>query len=405
MTARLFLFYLSSFLAFVCGHSVNYSVIIYSQDVLNSDLISGIGFGLCFGPPIILGWYAGVLCDRLAPGRLILFSQITFTLSALVLLAADQWASTLLLKTSAIILAAFLAGCSWSFIAPARFATLAQIVSGKSLHGATVLLNLMSMIGFGIGPLAIASTFSGYGWSGVFITLTGGFILATVLVGFVPTRGSDKVRKHVFEEIQEGIRAVVAKPILLQFLLASVLAYTLMGPMQVLLPRLAGSQLMLSEMERGSYLGVLALALIVGGVLCMALSRWLHHGLTILSGVLIAGLSIAAISQITAPVTSGVVLLFAGTVGGMVVSLIVAGLQAESGPQVRGRVMSMYTITSQITPALSGLAAGILSEYLGVVPALFICGIMITVAAVFCLVKLDAVRSCQRATQGVSDHA
>ncbi|OUR75954.1 hypothetical protein A9Q83_16455 [Alphaproteobacteria bacterium 46_93_T64] len=397
MTVRAFLFYVSSFLAFLCGHSVNYSVIMYSQDILNSDLISGVGFGLCFGPPIILGWYAGVLCDRLAPGRLILFSQITFMLCALVLFFGNYLASDMMMKASMIIIGAFLAGCSWSFIAPARFATLAQIVPEKSLHGATILLNLLSMVGFGLGPLLIAYTHSGFGWSGVFISIFIGFFLATILVFFVPTQGSDKVRMKVSAEIREGLHAVAAKPILSQLLLASVLAYMLMGPMQVLLPRIASSELSLNEIERGSYLGVLALALIIGGVLCMILKRRVHDGMTILIGTMIAGASIVAISQITTPITSGLVLLFSGIIGGMIVSLIVAGLQAEAGAGVRGRVMGMYTITSQITPALSGLGAGILSEYLGVVWGLLICGMLIVTAAVISMGKLNVIRSYNRA--------
>lgn len=82
-------FYFSCLAAFTAGHMVNYSVIMYSQEVIGSDLLSGIGFGLCFGPPIVLGWYAGVLCDRLAPGRLILAAQGLFMVAALLLWFAD----------------------------------------------------------------------------------------------------------------------------------------------------------------------------------------------------------------------------------------------------------------------------------------------------------------------------
>ncbi|MCW9034095.1 MAG: MFS transporter [Rhodospirillales bacterium] len=396
MTSKAIFFYLSSFIAFICGHSVNYSVIMYSQDVLGSDLLSGIGFGLCFGPPIILGWYAGVLCDRLAPGRLIIYSQLTFALCALVLWVADQWVDLLGMKAAVVNFGAFLAGCGWSFIAPARFAALGQIISQESLHGATVVLNLLTMLGFGIAPILIAITYSNVGWSGVFLTLGAGFIFATVLVLFVPTFGNSKVRKHAYEEVKEGLRAVAAKPILLQLLLASVLAYTLMGPMQVLLPRLASSQLMLSDLERGSYLGILAIALIIGGVLCMILKRWLHDGMTILLGAIAAGVAVITLSQINLPMASGVVLLLAGTVGGLIVSLIVAGLQAEAAPEVRGRVMSMYTITSQIVPAASGLGAGVLSQYLGVVWGLLICGGFIVTVALLSLGKLGVVRAYNR---------
>lgn len=64
----------------------------------------------------------------------------------------------------------------------------------------------------------------------------------------------------------------------------------------------------------------------------------------------------------------------------MVVSLIVAGLQAEATPAGRGRVMSMYSITSQIVPAASELLAGALSEFPGVVTAMLICGLLIALA-------------------------
>ncbi len=59
-------FYLSSLLAFTGGHMVNYAVILYLQEKIGSDLLSGIGFGLSFGSSIVFGWFAGVLCDRIA---------------------------------------------------------------------------------------------------------------------------------------------------------------------------------------------------------------------------------------------------------------------------------------------------------------------------------------------------
>ena len=387
------LFYLSCFLAFVCGHMVNYAVIIYAQDVLGSDLLSGIGFGLCFGPPLILGWYAGVLCDRLAPGRIIVFSQLVFVVAAALLYGADAWIPIPLDRIFMLVTAAFLAGCGWSFIAPARLAALPQIVAPERLHGSMVFLNLLIMLGFGIAPMVIAVVHQNGGWSAVFVFIGLGFVLASLLLAWVPSEGSDKIRKHALDEVREGLRAVVAKPILLQLLLISVLAYTLMGPMQVLLPRLASSELMLTGLERGAYLGTLALALIIGGILCMALKSRLPDGWVILLGCLAAGAGIASLSQIEHPWASAAMLLASGIVGGMVVSLIVAGLQAEATPAVRGRVMSMYTITSQIVPAASGLLAGALSEFLGVVTAMLICGLLIALAALFGIGHLRLVRA------------
>ncbi len=396
MKTSLVLFYLSCLLAFVAGHTVNYSVILFAQDVLHSDLLSGIGFGLCFGPPLLFGWYAGVLCDRLAPGKIIMFSQLVF-IAAGGLLFLSTLVDTDFAKATFLVVAAFLSGCGWSFIAPARFAALAQIVVPEKLHGATVLLNLFTMLGFGLAPIIIALLRKTYGWEGVFTGIIIAFTVACILIMWTRTRPADKPKSPAIQEIREGFRAVLAKPLLLQFLLANLLAYTLMGPMQVLLPRLASSQLQLDGIERGIYLGTLALALLVGGILCMALKRRIHDGSTILAGILASGIAIIFLSQISSPSFSAIVLLVAGIIGGMVVSLIVAGLQAETGPDVRGRIMSMYTISSQVIPAASGFAAGALSQYFGVVTAMVLCGAFIIMSALVGLFKLGAVRKYGRA--------
>ncbi len=396
MKTPLVLFYLSCLLAFVAGHTVNYSVILFAQDILHSDLLSGIGFGLCFGPPLFFGWYAGVLCDRLAPSRIILFSQLIFIIAG-GLLFLSTLVDTDLSKAALLIVAAFLSGVGWSFIAPARFATLAQIVVPEKLHGATVLLNLLTMLGFGLAPIIIALLRKSYGWDGVFIGIIIAFTVASILIRGTHTEATQKPKNPALHEIREGFRAVLAKPLLLQFLLANLLAYTLMGPMQVLLPRLASSQLQLEGIERGIYLGTLALALLVGGVLCMALKRRIHDGSTILAGILASGVAVIFLSQISSPAFSAFILLVSGIIGGMVVSLIVAGLQAETGPDVRGRIMSMYTISSQVIPAASGFAAGALSEYFGVVAAMALCGAFIIMSALVGLFKLGAVRKYGRA--------
>ena len=121
-------FFLSCLDALTAGHMINYSVIIYAQEVIRSDLLSGIGFGLCFGPPLVLGWYAGVLCDRLAPGRLIQAAQALFVLAALLLWIADQRVAEVGARVPFLVLAATLAGVGWSFVSPARMAA----VSGYS---------------------------------------------------------------------------------------------------------------------------------------------------------------------------------------------------------------------------------------------------------------------------------
>ena len=73
-------FFLSCLLAFTAGHMFNYTVILYLQEAVGSDWLSGVGFGLSFGSSIVFGWFAGVLCDRIAPARVIHAAQALFLL-------------------------------------------------------------------------------------------------------------------------------------------------------------------------------------------------------------------------------------------------------------------------------------------------------------------------------------
>lgn len=71
MIARHGLFFLSCLVAFTAGHMFNYTIILSLQESVGSDLLSGLGFGLAFGSSIVFGWFAGALCDRIAPGKVI----------------------------------------------------------------------------------------------------------------------------------------------------------------------------------------------------------------------------------------------------------------------------------------------------------------------------------------------
>jgi len=178
-------------------------------------------------------------------------------------------------------------------------------------------------------------------------------------------------------QLREGVDAVATQPLLRQLMLAATAGYLAMGPMTVLLPKLAASQLGLSELQRGAFLGTLALSLIAGGILAMIVARHVPHGPAMLAGTAVAGAALAALGG-TQDSRSALALLAAlGIAGGAALSLIVAGIQTQAAEAVRGRVVSMYTIISQAVPAASGVAAGALVHSLGVGTAMQVFGAML----------------------------
>lgn len=386
-------FFLSCLLAFTAGHIINYSVIIYSQEVLRSDLLAGVGFGLCFGPPLLLGWYAGVLCDRHAPGRIIHAAQGLFVAAALLMAFADRSGGDVAARIPFVLLAALLAGVGWSFVAPARMTALGQVVGAEDLRRASLVFNLLVMLGFGLGPIAISLCRLHAGWQGVFLLAAALFAAGSALLLKVKTRATHKPHLPVHEEVMVGLRAARSSPLLAQLLVSAMFGYMLMGPMQVILPRLARTSLGLSELGRGAFLGTLAPSLIVGGLLCLLVAKRLPHGKVIFAACGLSGALFAAMALAESPVIAFALLACVGILGGIAISLIVTGIQESVEDSVRGRVLSMYTITSQVVPAASGLVAGALTHALDARRAVLVCGCLLAAAAVINAARMRTLRA------------
>jgi MFS family permease len=367
-------FYLSCLLAFTGGHMVNYTVILYLQEKVGSDLLSGIGFGLSFGTSIVFGWFAGVLCDRIAPARVIHAAQALFLLCLAGLWWTDVGA-TEATRVGWTLFCAFLGGLAWSFVGPARLASLGQVAPPDKLRPATIIFNLQVLLGFGLAPVVIGLVRSHAGWPAVFATGMGLFVASSLLLLGTHTRGSGRPSRGVRRELMEGFSAVRANPLLVQLILAAILAYAMTGPMQILLPKLAREVLGLSELQRGGYLGLMALTLIAGGISALMLGKHLRHGATIFAGTITASLLFASLSYWTGATASATALGGVGLLGGMVISFIIAGIQGHAPEATRGRIMGIYSIISQVVPAASGIAAGALVRSNGVTNAILLCGL------------------------------
>lgn len=392
MLRRHWAFFVSCLLAFTGGHIVNYSVIIYSQEVLQSDLLAGLGFGLCFGPPLVLGWYAGVLCDRISSLRIIHGAQGMFVLAALVLAAGHFLVADGVSRAPFVLGAALCAGIGWSFVAPARMTLLGQLVSAAELKQASLVLNLLVMLGFGLGPLAISGFRQLSGWPAVFALAAGLFLTASALVLRLRVAPTHKPHRPVLAEIAEGLRAARSNPLIAQLLLSAVVGYMLMGPIQVLLPKLARFELGFSELERGAFLGTLAPALIVGGILVMLIVSRVHNGRAVFGATLLSGVLFASLGAVKSAVPAVALLAAIGMAGGVAMGLMIAAIQANVAENVRGRILAMYTLISQVMPAASGVLAGTLMHAMDVRRAAYACGTLLAGLALVNLTWMRALR-------------
>ncbi|WP_283786299.1 MFS transporter [Bermanella sp. WJH001] len=382
---KLFVFYTSCFFAFVAGHMVNYTAILYGLEKFDSSLLAGLAYGFCFGPPILFGWIAGAYIDRYSPKRVLLIAQNFFILGALGMLCVMIYEP--IYSVLLFLLSCFFVGVGWAFVAPARLSSMGSYVTGDQLTQATITFNLLIMLGFGLAPIIITQIQLWYNWQGVAVLCILMFTISSLLLLNAPNhhrRISHEKLKQEWLECFDELRKI---PVVPQLLFAAIIGYLMMGPMQVILPQIAESQLGLNPQEKGQYLGLIALSLILGGVAAMKLKSHVPIGRTILLLLLMCGVSLILIGAISNVWVSCFVLIMGTTFAGVVVSFIVAGLQHFTPVFIRGRVMSIYTIISQVVSAMAGVLAGAIAQGLSVPLSLFIIGALFVVATVILILK------------------
>jgi MFS family permease len=387
---RLPVFLLSCLLAFLAGHIINYSIIFMALERFDSHALAGIGYGLCFGPPLFLGWLAGVYCDRYSPRHVILITQNSYFISLLLLYFSFQINPEL--QRTLLLTAAFFSGIGWSFVAPARFATLPFYVAPQKLTGASIALNLMVMSGFGLAPMLLKQVKVVWGWDGVLLSSALLLVVSTALLLPLRFHFTSKATDKAFSEIKSSLSYVRQSIMIRQLLMLAAIAYLLMGPMQVLLPSVAEHTLHLNEVAQGNYLSLVAFSLIIGGLLAMSMKNSGKLGLQILFAILFAATGLATLGIAANLTVSIIILVLSGICGGVAISYLVAGLQHYSPDEHRGRIMSFYTIVGQVVPAASGVGAGLLAQAYNSQIALQISSAFIVICILLCFILLTPVR-------------
>jgi len=397
---KIFIFYLSCFMAFVAGHMVNYSAIMYSLEMFDSPLLAGLAYGLCFGPPVLFGWLAGAYIDRYSAKKVLLIAQNFFIVGALGMLYV------MMLKPEASIMifliSSFFIGVGWAFVAPSRLAAMGQYAAVDKLAQSTITFNLLVMVGFGLAPIVLTQIQAAFDWKGVAIVSICMFILSSLLLINAPNSHKRVSHENLRAEWAGCFNVLKTIPVIPQLLFAAIVGYLMMGPMQVILPQVAEQQLGLNTIEKGQYLGLIAFSLILGGIAAMKLKGIIPIGKSILVMLFFCGISMGLIGFIEIVWLSCLVLIIGTTLAGIVVSFIVAGLQHYTPVEIRGRVMSIYTIISQVISAMTGVLAGAVAQGISVPASLYMIGALFVVFTIILAIKGHSLRAFNRFTINTS---
>lgn len=331
----------------------------------NSPLWLGL-LGLSFAVPmIVLPLVGGAVVDRIDRIKLLYVTQTGAMLTALVL-AILTWTGTV--HISYILIASFVSSCLLAFDNPARQALVPDLVPQRDLLNA-ISLNSATYTGAAlVGPAIAGVLLVPLGAGTLFFLNAVSYLAVLIALTFmrnVQTRGNATQHASITKSMLTGLSYAWENRLILSLLGLSALAALFGRSYQNLLPIFsrdiwnggpAGYGILLSTSGAGALVGAFGLA--------SARSVKRQGAIMIASGLIFSLCVI--LFALSSSFWLGAAMLFIGGVAVTIFSTIISTfIQVTVPNELRGRVMSLYSITLIGLPSLGAMGSGSVAEYLG----------------------------------------
>ncbi len=387
-------FYINTFATLLVGNMFTYTLILLSREMGGSHSFTGLVLMANYLPTLIFGLVAGALLDRISRMFVAYFAQAFFLVTT--------WTLTYMLYTGALqpesrwslVLISAVNGTALTFLIPARLAILANLVPEGSAGRATIILNVLIILGFGFGPLVTGLLRDQFPWSEVMLITAIGYVFAYLML--VPVRPRNYERSapaNVFAAFAEGARYAWKTPLIREMIALQMIVFLLIGPIQALMPEFARTTLGLSEGGRGAYMASLGGGLFAGGIAARVLHGMRRRGRVMLISAVVMCVLLALSGLQTTWPPAALCMGLSGLAGGLLGALIPSALQVAAPDYLRGRIMGLYGIVFQLMPGLGAVAAGRAADALGGAgQALLFGGASLGLVALFASLLLGQVR-------------
>ncbi len=343
------------------------SLLIYQ--ITDSTLILGLMGVFHAMPMLLLSLFGGIIADRIQKKYVMLAGQacsavVSFgvALSLMVgYLSADNAGSWWVLAITSVF-----QGTIMGLMMPSRQAYLPEIVGQEQLLNAISLSNVGTSAMRLLAPAAAGFLIGeNYNYELVYLTMTGLYILAVILVLFLPRGGMMAVRGGgALSNIKQGFRYLRGETTLLLIMTITLVAVVLSMPYGMLMPVFTEDILDVGATGLGVLMSVSGIGAIIGSLVFASLPNK-KRGLLFLSSCLVMGLALVAFATSTVWELSLGIIVFVGLGQTGFMTLSNTLIQYYVDDQYRGRVMSIFMMQFGLT-SFGTFIAGLLSESLGV---------------------------------------
>ena len=389
--------YLTGQLVSVCGtwmQQVAQSWLVYRLTG-SATLLGIVGFATQI-PVFGLGPIAGVIIDRYSPHRVTVLTQSAALVQALLLslLTLMGW-----VQPAHIILLGFVLGIVNAFDMPARQALVNQMVDAKDLSNAVALnssmINAARIVGPGLAGIVVARV-----GEGACFTINAVSYLAVIMALLamkLPKKSDESARQFsIAHSLVEGLRYTLATVPIRDVLLLLGLVGFMGMPYMTLMPVFAAEIHKSGADALGLMLGAVGFGALIGALFLAQRATVLGLGRIIVVATLGFGLGLIVFTVSRVFWLSLVILMGVGFGWMVLIAASNTALQTLADNEMRGRVMSLFSMMLVGMAPFGSLLAGWLADRIGAPLVVATGGAFCAVAGVIFARELARLRAAAR---------
>jgi len=368
---------------------VSFAIVWYLTEQTGSATVLAIASMFGILPNILLSPFAGAMADRGDRKSIMIISDLVVGLARLL--------GFFLFLTGAIqvwhiYLMIFVGSAAGSFQQPAMASSTALMVPKKHLSRVAgmnqTLQGALSIAGPPLGALLMSLTTI----ANIYLLDVITMLFAVLPLLFIPipeleTRkdsNGDVIKTSFFQDIKEGFQYVLNWKGLTLLLLSAMLINFLISPAMSLLPLLVSKHFGGDEVQLALMNSMLGIGMLIGGIILSIWGGFKRRIFTSFMGLIISGLSLAAVGFI--PETGFSAAMFVFLISALMLPFINGPIQAvvQSAvtPEMQGRVISLIGTTAGFAMPIGLAIAGPVSDAIGIQAWFIIGGICMSLTGI-----------------------
>jgi len=369
---------------------VSFAIVWYLTEQTGSATVLAIASMFGVIPNVLISPFAGAIADRNNRKNIMIISDLVVGLARL--LGFFLFASGAI-QVWHIYFMIFIGSADGSFQHPAMAASTALMVPKRHLSRVAgmnqTLQGALSIAAPPLGALLMSFTSIANIFMLDFITM----LLAVLPLFFIPIphpisrkdENGDAIQRSFVEDLTEGFQYILSWRGLTLLLVSAMFINFLISPAMSLLPLLVKMHFGGDEVQLALINSVLGIGMLIGGLTLSLWGGFKRRIFTTFMGLIIAGISFAAIGFI--PPTGFTIAVIIFLISSMMIPLINgpihAVVQSAVIPEMQGRVISLISTFAGLAMPIGLAVAGPLSDAVGIQTWFIIGGIFMSLAGLF----------------------